>query len=265
MSSPLTVEPEHEDAQPLNWEGAGAASSWADLNKALAADQVDPVQVAFAAAGAGLDTLGAVAWPLDSLLEAGFGWLIEHVWFLHEPLDALAGDPTQITAQAQTWHNVGVELGEIAAEHRAQAAALPGWEGAAGDAYRTAVTGLTGATDRTAADADQLAQLILTTGALVGTERALIRDLIAEFAAKAVQVAIGYGLAALVTAGGALGYLAIRIIVSALELAETIARRISDLLDALAAAGGTAAQLSEAIRDTAAQVRAAAPGLRAAA
>src|SRR5690606_41981378 len=95
--------PVDEDAQP--WDdlaGAGVASSWADLHAAASADDVDPLQVTYAAAAAGLDTLGAITDPLDALLTAGVGWLIEHGRFLHEPLDAPAGDPAQITAQART-------------------------------------------------------------------------------------------------------------------------------------------------------------------
>src|SRR5690606_16197779 len=153
--NPLVAQPVDEDAQP-----------WDDL-----------------AGAGGLDTLGAITDPLDSLLTAGVGWLIEHVWFLHEPLDALAGDPAQITAQARTWHNVGRELGAVARDHRAAAAALGAWEGAAGDGYRAAVDGFTGALERAGRDAGTLADLVLTTGAQVGTVRAAVRDAIAGFVA----------------------------------------------------------------------------------
>ena len=87
-------------------EGAGVVSSWAELAAALTAEQVDPHQVGFAAAGAGLDTLGAVLHPFDALLQAGLGWLVEHVAFLREPLDALAGDPDAVLAQARHWDRV---------------------------------------------------------------------------------------------------------------------------------------------------------------
>jgi hypothetical protein len=263
-ADPLVVAPENEDAQPLDWEGAGVASSWSDLNAAVTADHVDPAEVAFTAAGAGLDTLGAVVSPLDSLLAGGVGWLIEHVWFLHEPLDALAGDPTQITAQARTWHNVGVELGAVAQDHRGAAAALGGWEGPAGEAYRGAVDRFSGALERAGRDATELADLILTTGAQVGTVRALVRDWIAEWVGEALQYAVVVGVAALVSAGGALGVGAVRLIVSALELAGTIVRQVRRLLDALTLAGGAAARISGAIQQSATAVRAAMPTLAAA-
>ena len=115
----LIVEAENEDAQPLdNWEGAGAASSIADHDGAWSAEDPDPLQIAFTGAAVALDGLDAVMNPLDGLATSGIGWLIEHVWWLHEPLDALAGDPTQITAQAQTWHNVATQLTTVAADSR---------------------------------------------------------------------------------------------------------------------------------------------------
>jgi hypothetical protein len=259
-ANPLVVAPENEDAQPLdNFEGAGVVSSWADLNAAISADQVDPVQVAYTAAGAGLDTLGAIDEPLDSLLSAGVGWLIEHVWFLHEPLDALAGDPTQITAQAQTWHNVGGELAAVAQDHRGAAAALGAWEGVAGDGYRGAVDRFGGALEGAAQNATELADLILTTGSQAGTVRALIRDWIAGWVSDAIQTVVLYGAAALVTAGGAAGAGAVQLILRAVDLAYTIARQLQKLLDAMTLAGGMAAQVSGAIQQTSAAVRAAMP------
>lgn len=259
----LVVPPENEDAQPLdNFEGGGVVSSWADLNAALSADHVDPAQVAYTAAGAGLDTLGTIVNPLDSLLSAGVGWFIEHVWFLHEPLDALAGDPTQITAQAQTWHNVGGELGSIAQDHRAAAASLNAWEGMAGDGYRGTVDRFSGALEQAGRDATRLADLILTTGAQVGTVRALIRDAIAGFVSDAIQTLVSAAIGALVTAGGALGAAAIRLVWMALDLADSIYRTVRKLLDAMTLAGGTVAQISGAIQQTAAAVQAARPTLK---
>ncbi|MBV1852022.1 hypothetical protein [Catellatospora tritici] len=46
--------------------------------------------------------------PLGALVTAGFGWCVEHVEPLSQTLDWLAGDPDQISANAQTWHNLAV-------------------------------------------------------------------------------------------------------------------------------------------------------------
>ncbi|MEJ3655956.1 PPE domain-containing protein [Actinomycetes bacterium KLBMP 9759] len=263
MTGSLVAEPEDEDVEPLNWEGAGAASSWADLADAVSAEEVDPFQVGFTAAGAGLDTLGAVLRPLDSLVEAGIGWLIEHIAFLHEPLDALAGDPTQITAQAKTWHSVSAELTAIGKDYRTMATQLPGWSGEAAEGYRAAVDRFARALDASAAQAEQLSGLVLMTGAGVGTVRALVRDLIAEFLSAVLQYVLAFGALAAVTAGAGVGGMVLSIVVRAIELAQAISRRLSALLSTLAAAGGVAGRIGTGLQNTAAAVRAASPALRA--
>lgn len=265
MTKSLIEVAENEDAAAPGFDGAGVFSSWADLDKSLSREQVDPFEVTFAAAAAGLDTLDAVDDPLGALISAGIGWLIEHLWFLHEPLDALAGDPTQITAQAKTWNNVAEELRRVAAEHRAGAMTIPGWEGDAREAYGRTVQEYTAALDSTADDAQRLSGLILTTGAGVGTVRSLIRDAIADFVTLVVEYFVVSAALALLTAGGSVGAFVTSVVVKAYHLATDIAQRISSLLDALHTAGGAAREISDAMRTTAATVRVGAHEGRAAA
>jgi uncharacterized protein YukE len=244
-------------AEPSTWEGAGFVSSYADLSDALTHEQqVDPGQVAFAAAGAGLDTLGVVADPFGSLLEAGFGWLIEHVDVLREPLDALAGDPGAVLDQARVWQGVATELRAAAAGHReAVAGVTTGWDGAAAEAYALAAQRCTEAMDDAARDAGQLAELVVSTGAAVGTVRALIRDAIAAFLSKVVTWVAGALATAAFTAGFSLMVLGAAVAQQAASLALTFTRRISALLDLLDEAGTAARELGEAVRSAAAQLR----------
>ncbi|MFC5995987.1 PPE domain-containing protein, partial [Pseudonocardia hispaniensis] len=158
MTNPLIVAPENENAEPANWEGAGLFSSVADLSAGLTGG--DAQLAGFSAVGAGLDALGMVMNPLGSLLEAGVGWLIEHVGFLHEPLDALAGDPTQIKAQARTWHTVAGELRAVGMRYRDDVGELREWEGAAADAYRAAARSYSTALRNIGTQADRLAEQI---------------------------------------------------------------------------------------------------------
>lgn len=248
---------------PFDVEGAGVLSSWADLAAALTAERVDPYQVGFAAAGAGLDTLGAVLHPFDALMQAGLGWLLEHVAFLREPLDALAGDPDAVLAQARHWDRVAGELRAAASGYRG--AEVPGWDGAAAAGYRRATEDLAQALGAGAEQADLLSRLILATGAAVGTVRALIRDAVADFVAAVVQYLLAAGTLAFLTAGGSLGGLVVAVVVRALEVAQHIARRVQQLLDALVAAGGAAGRIGAAIRRTGEQIREAEPALRASA
>ena len=242
-------------------EGAGVVSSWADLGSALGAEHVDAGQVAVAVADAGLDTLGVALHPFDGLAQAGFGWLIEHVEFLREPLDALAGDPAEVIAQARGWHRVAVELRSAAAEHRA--APVAGWAGIAADGYRGSAEALAAAMEAEAEQAAELSQLVLATGAGVATVRALIRDAIADFLATVLQYLLAAGTLAFLTAGGSLATVVLTIVSRALQLAETICRRLRQALDALAAAGGAAGRIGAAMQQAVDGARAAAPGARA--
>jgi hypothetical protein len=242
-------------------EGAGVVSSWADLAAALTAERVDPAQVGFTAAGAGLDTLGVLLHPFDGLLQAGLGWVIEHVGFLREPLDALAGDPDEVLAEARRWDLVAVELRAVAGDFRA--ATVPGWEGAAATNHRRAVDDLAAALSAGADQAAALSRLVLATGAAVGTVRALIRDTIVDFVSAVVQYLLAAGTLAFLTAGGSLASVVLTVVVRALEVAEDIARRVRQLLDVLVAAGDAAGRIGTALQRTAERVRRVEPALRA--
>ncbi|MGI9001385.1 MAG: hypothetical protein ACR2GH_06925 [Pseudonocardia sp.] len=255
MSEPLVAEAENEDAEGINLEGARAFSDIADLHEALTEESPHADRIGFAAAAVGLEALDAAMDPLGALTSAGIGWLIEHVWFLHEPLDHLAGDPTQITAQARTWHNAGVAMSTVAGEYRAQVDGLTAWTGAAADAYRRTAHDHTAALETGAASADRLGQVIIGSGAAVGTVRALIRDAIADFVARVIMWALGSAVAAWLTAGGSLVALAAAVSTDAANLAMDIARRISRLLDELAAAGDDAAAVAATLRGLAADLR----------
>ncbi|QJY44448.1 hypothetical protein [Pseudonocardia broussonetiae] len=254
MTNPLIVEPENENQAAWDSaEGAGLYSSTADVGSAWAA--ADGAQIIATTVGLGLDALGTLADPFDALATAGLGWLFEHVDFLHEVLDALAGDPTQIAAQARTWHNVGEELHRVAVAYRDGAGAVPGWDGATREAYGGAVADFTDRLHRAGDDAEALAALILQTGAMVGTTRALIRDRIAAFVwwlAKQIVVA---GVSAFFTFGGSVAFLAGWAYGEAVALGASLAHDVSELLGAVENAAGTAGQIAGALRVTAAQAR----------
>jgi len=232
---PLVAAPENEDAEGMNFEGAGVLSSYEDLYRALGEPQPDAEQIAFTATAAGLDSLSIGMDPLGELSQAGVGWLIEHVWFLHEPLDALAGDPTQITAQARTWHNTSNAMLAVAQDYPRDAAAVTGWDGAAADEYRGAVDDYAYHLGRAAAAASDVSTEIMASGAAVGTVRALIRDIIAEFVSGVIKKALVALAGSFASFGGSAVAFAAFISVEAVLLAADIVRRIQKLLDVLAA------------------------------
>ncbi|MGQ0576905.1 MAG: hypothetical protein ACT4RN_22295 [Pseudonocardia sp.] len=251
MTASLIVDPADEDAEPFgSVEGAGVVSSAADLADALAAQRPDVDRIAFTAAAYGLDQLGTAMDPLGGLARAGVGWLIEHVWFLHEPLDWLAGDPSQITAQAQTWFNAAAALAEVDGSYGRELAAVAGWAGAAGDEYRAAVADYRHHLGRAAQAAEIVSVEILDSGAAVGTLRAVIRDLIAEFVVLAIEkVALGLLLAP-VSAGTSAAVGLTSAVADAVGTASRIARELDMLLDVLRAserALGVATDLAQRV------------------
>lgn len=247
-------------------DGAGAASSWADLAAALDEGQPAGPQIAFAAAAAGLDSLGMIADPFDAVATAGLGWLVEHVAVLREPLDALAGDPGQILAQATRWHDVSRTLRRAAEDYEvALSSSTAGWHGAVADGYRAAAADLTRALDDVAGRAEQLSRLVLGTGAAVGSVRALIRDLIAEFLGELVAKVLVALASAPASMGGSTAAAVGAVAWEVHALARDIAARLSRLLDDLAAASHTAAELVAGMRVAMAQISAAARSARAAA
>lgn len=207
------------------FDGAGLASSVADLAAAVGAARPDPTAVAWTAAGVGLDALGFVTDPFGEVATAGIGWLIEHVGFLREPLDRLAGNPAEVLARATDWHRGARAVAAEAAQR-----ALPdlgGWTGSAAEAARAAAARDAAALTRLAADCAAVADRLLEVGATIGAERALIRDTIAGFLWDLARWAL-----ASVASAGALTPLAVA---SAVGEAATLGVRIAEGVRALLA------------------------------
>lgn len=267
MSSPLIVEPEATD-----WlEGAGLLSDGADLfkigSKAFDGEGFDPSKISapqatIAMGGAGLSGLAAAANPLDALAGAGLGWLIEHLWFLREPLDQLAGNPNEIKAHAQTWHNVGLELGRIAEEHQRQLGQLGGWQGAAADGYRLAAARQNEVMRQGAASAEELSGRIMTNGTVVATVRSVVRDTIADFVLKLAEWAIAALASAAATAGASLVPIIAGAVASAVKTASKLADLIAKLLRHLEESGAALGKLAGSAETLASGLAKGANGVR---
>ena len=188
---------------------------------------IDP---AIGGVAASLDALAFVTDPLGQLASWGVGWLIEHVKPLSDALDALAGDPDQITAYAQTWKNVGQAMIGAQSELRdAAARQITDWAGSAARAYRH-LTGEHAAALEALAKANQaLAEITAGAGLLVATVRMMVRDLIADFV-SALAVRLWEWLA---EEGATLGLGTPWVVAQVTTLAGKWVGRIAHLLDGL--------------------------------
>jgi uncharacterized protein YukE len=176
----------------------GPVSSWAGLSLAEDVEQTRAgissgswVDGSIGGVSAGLDLLGFVTDPVGTLLQYGVAWLIEHVKPLSESLDWLAGDPAEISAQAQTWHNTAAALSSEADELiRSVHWDTSEWLGEAGDAYRDWSTNQRHALTALSAAAGTMATAVELAGELIAGVRQMVRDAIATVVSRLITYAI---------------------------------------------------------------------------
>ncbi|MTD58456.1 hypothetical protein [Amycolatopsis pithecellobii] len=185
----------------------------------------------------GLDLLGAAMNPMDALASAGVGWLIEHISFLKEGLDKLAGNPEAVTAKAQTWQSIAKQLSETAETYEQSAAkAGESYRGEGGPAaYQKTAQSYADSLRGAAGHAQNASTAMQIGAAIVGTERGLIRDMISEFIGELIVK----GLAALATSwcsfGGTVAAFIADSVVEGGILAEKISTRIAKIVAKLEA------------------------------
>ncbi|MBL7258148.1 WXG100 family type VII secretion target [Paractinoplanes lichenicola] len=188
---------------------------------------IDP---AIGGIAAGLDALAFVTDPLGQLVSWGVGWLIEHVKPLSDALDALAGDPDQINAYAQTWNNVSGAMNNAGTTlHDGAVQQIATWTGVAARSYRHVVGEHEAALQALGKATAALGQLTAGAGMLVATVRMMVRDLIADFV-SVLAVRLWEWLA---EAGLTLGLGTPWVIAQVSTLVGKWAGRIAKLLDGL--------------------------------
>lgn len=122
--------------------------------------------------------------PLGSSASWVVGSFLEHVRPLAHWLDALAGNPHQVEANAQTWANVGANNRQAVAELQlALWRDIPNWEGTAATAYRTRIATELIALHGYAEACEAKAEAVALSGTIVLIARTVVRDLIADLVA----------------------------------------------------------------------------------
>jgi hypothetical protein len=193
--------------------------------------------------------MGALDDPLQTLLAVGAGWVIEHFGPLTELLDALAGNPTAIKANAQTLHQVSGALSRNAAGLAAGAQGLTSWQGAAAEGYRAAAAGHARDVLTAAGSTDALSRRMLGAAELIGTVRGTIRSTIAALVASVAEGFLVAAAASGPTAGASVAAWLLRTSVRIVETAARCVRLVGSLARRLAGSGalvrGLGARLDE--------------------
>lgn len=232
------------------YEGAGVVESVAGFVDTLTGESegegVDVIDAAIGGAGMVVDLVGSAANPLAAVFSAGVGWMMEHISFIREPLDALLGNPDEINANTHQLKSAALEMKTIADEHRQDVEAMGGsWSGASNEAFRTNQAEMAAQYEALGKTMDGTAAIYALSGALVCELRAMIFDWISDLVGELIAGALIAAASAAPTFGGSIaaycGYSGTR----AAMLATRMAGRLSRLMAAMARFGGRIAQLTE--------------------
>ncbi|WP_033294799.1 WXG100 family type VII secretion target [Amycolatopsis jejuensis] len=179
--------------------GAGVFDSWKSFASAIdhlkhahgADTAAVGVEIGITAVSAIADTVAFALDPLAKLMAAGVGWLIEHISFLKEPLDQLAGDPAEIKKLAEGLHKIGEKLRQASTDlDSALKAQITQWEGESANRFKNQVnTRVTQIKDAGHA-VDTAGYVVETTMAVVYAARSLIRDIIATIIGEIIATAL---------------------------------------------------------------------------
>lgn len=216
-----------------NW--AEGANELTDVKK-LCTDAYtdhDALASVFDTGGFALDVLGDIGDPLGAVIGCAVGWIVDHVSFLRDPVDWLAGDPRSIEAATQTWANVSNGMRRAAQCYADAVSGLSAdqWSGDAADAYRKKGGDWVGALDGAASMAELESILISATGGLC----AAFRGLIFEAVSSAIERWVLVGLVALAnsawTFGASIAGWVIDVEIEAGLLAARIGAKIAQLVE----------------------------------
>jgi hypothetical protein len=180
-------------ASPDNFAGGGLAESLMQtIDSAGRLGEGDFAEFGMNLAATGLDLLGMWMDPVGALATAGIGWLIEHLSFLREPLDWLAGNGDKIKAAVTTWNQVSADLQNIGDQQdKAVKSELPCWEqGTAAEKFRQSQGELAAEITMVSKMSAYVASEIATAGTITAAIRGMIRDLIALFIWEVIRNAV---------------------------------------------------------------------------
>ncbi|SNT66135.1 hypothetical protein SAMN05421812_13312 [Asanoa hainanensis] len=120
--------------------------------------------------------------PLNALISAGLGFLIDVVQPLEDLLGLVTGNPERMEGEIGKWERVGNALEPLAKEIlEATQQGLVGWQGAAADAARARMEEFAGGVAGIQGDVQQLVFILNTAKLLMDVAQAFVIGLIATF------------------------------------------------------------------------------------
>lgn len=195
----------------------------------------------------GLDNVGdgggGALDPFAQLFAAGFGWMIDSISFLREPIEQLDGDSAAVQTAVDSMKTVTENLTYVAHGHREDIPTLDDWQGEAAEAHRASMKLLHEEILSLGIVVEGLGTLTAVSGAMVITLRKIVRDLVAT-AIAAVVIIMGAAIAAAFwTMGASIAVGIAASIAAAIAVMIESARRITMLMDALGRQTGRMGEL----------------------
>ncbi len=174
-------------------EGAGAIQdTLGGVEKLVQGDWTEGL-LSLGSAGVDIGMIAAGGNPFESLLSWGFGWVIEHVDFLKEPLDYVTGDQDALDLEAQKWTAISKEVQKMAEELTDEVRKnCMTWEGPAADAYRQYVQEQLDNYRALSDAAAKAGSVVEICKMILDVVRTLIRDLITDTLAKIIFILLRY-------------------------------------------------------------------------
>ncbi|MFE5502164.1 WXG100 family type VII secretion target [Amycolatopsis japonica] len=174
-------------------EGAGAIQDTiGGIEKLVHGDWTEGL-LSLGSAGVDIGMIAAGGNPFESLLSWGFGWVIEHVDFLKEPLDYVTGDQDALDLEAQKWTTISKDVQKMAEELTDEVRKnTMDWTGQVADRYREYVQEQLDtyrALSDAASNAGAVVEICKT---ILDVVRTLIRDLITDTLAKIIFILLRY-------------------------------------------------------------------------
>lgn len=174
-------------------EGAGAIQDLLGGAEKLVQGDWTGGLLSLGSAGVDIGMIATGGNPFESLLSWGFGWVIEHVDFLKDPLDYVTGNQDALDLETQKWTTISKEVQKMAEELTDEVRKnCMSWEGSAADAYCTYVQEQLDSYRALSDAAAKAGSVVEICKMILDVVRTLIRDLITDTLAKIIFILLRY-------------------------------------------------------------------------